>query len=143
MDKRGNSWGNKKCQDFTLLLDKSTDESNRSELCLQLRIVKDGEIQNHFLELLQLWHGDALTIFDTIIDFFEKNNVGFKRTRFVGMDGCTVMAGEHNGLMSRIGEVVPYFIYFHCRNHHHALCFAHLIPQFKKFENFDGLFLNL
>ena len=75
--------------------------------------------------------------------FSKKNNVGFKRTRFVGMDGCTVMAGEHNGLMSRIGEVVPYFIYFHCRNHHHALCFAHLIPQFKKFENFDGLFLNL
>ena len=59
------------------------------------------------------------------------------------MDGCTVMAREHNGLKSRIGKVVPHFIYLHCRNHRLALCFAHLIPQFKQFENFDGLLLNL
>ena len=56
------------------------------------------------------------------------------------MDGCTVMAGEHNGLMSRIGEVVPYFIYFHCRNHHHALCFAHLIPQLKSLKTLMDYF---
>ena len=37
----------KKYQNFTLL-DKSTDESNISELCLQEKIVKEGEIQNHF-----------------------------------------------------------------------------------------------
>ena len=34
------------------------------------------------------------------------------------MDGCTVMAGEHNDLKPRIGEVVPRFIYLQCRNHH-------------------------
>ena len=38
----------KKYQNFTTLLDKSTDESNISELCLQEKIVKEGEIQNHF-----------------------------------------------------------------------------------------------
>ena len=63
-----------------------------------MRIVKKGEIQNHFLELLQLLQGDALTIFETIIDFFGKNDVDLKRTRFAGMDGCTVMAREHNDL---------------------------------------------
>ena len=50
-------------------------------------------IQSHFLELLQLRQGDALTIFETIIDFFEKNDVDLKRTRFAGMAGCNVMAG--------------------------------------------------
>ena len=127
----------KKCQDFMLLLDESTDESDRSELYLQVRIVKQGRIQNHFLELLQLRQGYAFTIFETIIDFFEKNDVDLKRTRFAGMDGCIVIAGENNGLKSRIGEVAPCFIYLHCRNHCLALCFAHLIPQFKEFENFD------
>ena len=53
----------KKYQDFTLLLDESTDESNRSELYLQVRIVKEGKIQNYFLQLLQLRQGDVLTIF--------------------------------------------------------------------------------
>ena len=81
---------------------------------IQVKIVKEREIQNHFLELLQLRQGDALTVFETIIDFFEKNDVDSKRTRFPGMDGCTVMAGEHNGLKSRIGEVVPCFMYLHC-----------------------------
>ena len=62
----------KKCQDFILLLNESADESKGSELCLQERIVKDGEIQNHFLELLQLRRGDALRIFETMIGFFGK-----------------------------------------------------------------------
>ena len=124
----------KKYQDFTLLLDESTDESNRSELYLQVRIVKEGKIQNHFIELLQLRQGDSLTIFETIIDFFEKNDVDLKRTNFFGMDGCTVMDGEHNGLTSRVGEVVP-CLYLHCCNHRLAIRFAHLIPQFKQFEN--------
>ena len=123
----------KKCQDFMLLLEESTDESDRSELCLQVRIIKQGRIQNHFLELLQLRQGDALTI----IDFFEKNVVDLKRTRFAGMDGCILIAAEHNGLKFRIGEVAPCFIYLRCRNHCLALCFANLIPQFKEFENFD------
>ena len=91
----------KQCQDFTLLLDESIDESNRSKLCLQVRILKEGEIQNRFLDLLQLRRGDALTIFETIVDFCDKNVIDLKRAKFAGMDGCTVMAGEHNGLKSR------------------------------------------
>ena len=130
----------KQYQDFTLFLDKSTDESNRSELCLQVRIVKEGEIQNRFLDLLRL-RRDALPIFETIVDFCDKNDIDLKCAKFVGMDGCTVMAREHNGLKSRIREIVPHFIYLHC--HRLVLCFAHLIPEFKEFENFDGLLLNL
>ena len=115
----------KQCQDFTLLLDESTDESNRSALCLQVRIVKEGENQNHFLDLLQLRRGDALTIFETIVDFCDKNDIDLKRAKFAGMDGCTVMAGEHNGLKSRIGEIVHQFIYLHCRNHR-LRCASHI-----------------
>ena len=70
----------KKYQNFTMLLDKSTDESNISELCLQVKIVKEGEIQ-----------------------------------------------------------IISESYY----SHRLVLCFAHLIPQFKEFENFDGLLLNL
>ena len=59
------------------------------------------------------------------------------------MDGCTVMAGEHNGLKYRIAGVAPHFIYLRYSNHRFALCFRHLILQFEEFENFDGLLLNL
>ena len=34
--------------DFTLLLDEATDESNRAELSLIARVIEDGEVQNKF-----------------------------------------------------------------------------------------------
>ena len=59
----------KTCNELTLLLDKSTDEANRSELSLIARMIKDGKIENHFLDLLQLNRGDAKTIFESVSDF--------------------------------------------------------------------------
>ena len=56
----------KTCNEFTLLLDESTDEANRSELSLIVRMIKDGKIENHFLDLLQLNRGDAETIFECL-----------------------------------------------------------------------------
>ena len=56
----------KTCNEFTLLLDESTDEANRSELSLIVRMIKDGKIENHFLDLLQLNRGDTETIFECL-----------------------------------------------------------------------------
>ena len=57
---------------FTLLLDESTDNANRSELSLIARIVdEDVCIQNHFLTLIQLQRCDALSIFTAVYDYLE------------------------------------------------------------------------
>ena len=56
----------KTCNEFTLLLEESTDEANRSELSLIVRMIRDGKIENHFLDLLQLNRGDAETIFECL-----------------------------------------------------------------------------
>ena len=44
----------KEHENYTLLLDEATDESNRSELSLIARIVESGEVHNLFLSLLEL-----------------------------------------------------------------------------------------
>ena len=44
----------KEHENYTLLLDEATDESNRSELSLIARVVESGEVHNHFLSLLGL-----------------------------------------------------------------------------------------
>ena len=133
----------KTCNKFTLLLGESTDEANRSELSLIIRMIKDGKIENHFLDLLQLNRGDAETIFESVSDCLRENELDIKRTRFAGMDGCFTMAGEHAGLKQLLAAATYHFVYIHCRNHQLALCFAHLIPKFLDFENFDSLLLNL
>ena len=44
----------KEHENYTLLLDEATDESNRSELFLIARILESGEVYNLFLSLLQM-----------------------------------------------------------------------------------------
>ena len=44
----------KENENYSLLLDEATDESNRSELSLIARIVESGEVHNLFLSLLEL-----------------------------------------------------------------------------------------
>ena len=81
--------------------------------------------------------------FLNVSDCLRENELDIKRTRFAGMDGCSTMAGEHAGLKQLLAAATYHFVYIHCQNHRLALCFAHLIPKFPDFENFDSLLLNL
>ena len=123
-------------------MDKSTDESNQSQLSVICRVVKNAKVENYFLDLLNLSRCYAETIFHRIKSFLWEKGVEITRIRFAGMDGCSTMSGEHNGFRSLYERSTNHFAYIHCRNHCLALCFAHLIPQFEDFKKFDGL-LNL
>ena len=133
----------KTCNKFTLLLDESTDEANRSELLLIVRMIKDGKIENHFLDLLQLDRGDAETIFESVSDCLRENGLDIKCARSASMDGCFTMAGEPAGVKQLLAAATYHFVYIHCRNHRLSLCFAHLIPKFPDFKNFYSLLLTL
>ena len=106
-------------------------------------MIKDGKIENNFLDLLQLNCGDAKAIFKSVSDCLGENELDIKHTRFAGMDGCSTMAGEHVRLKQLLAAATHHFGYIHCQNHRLALCFAYLIPKFLDFENFDSLLLNL
>ena len=69
----------KNCSDFTLLLDESTDESNRSELSLFARIVKNGKVVNHFLDLLHLSRCDAQSISTKVFEFLQVKSSTLKK----------------------------------------------------------------
>ena len=72
--------------DYTLLLDESTDNANRSELSLIVRIVdEDGRIHNQFLSLIQLPRCDANTIFSTVYEYLKKHDLDINRVCFSGM----------------------------------------------------------
>ena len=82
-------------------------------------------------------------IFESVSDWLRENELDIKCTRFASMDGCSTMAGEHAGVKQLLAAATYHFVYIHCQNHRLALCFAHLIPKFPDFENFDSLLLNL
>ena len=124
-------------------MDESTDEINRSQLSVICRVVKNAKVENYFLDLLNLSRCGAEIIFRRIESFLREKGVEITRIRFAGMDGCSTMSGEHNGVRSLFERSTSHFTYIHYQNHLLALCFAHLIPQFEDFKKFDGLLLNL
>ena len=66
----------------TIMLDESTDESNRSEMSLIVRILRNSKIENHFSDLVHLRRCDAETIFSEVETYFKS----------AGMDACSTMA---------------------------------------------------
>ena len=134
----------REAEHFTILLDESTDEANRSELALIARVIDpNGNVENHFLTLIHLTRCNAQAIFTAVYDYLKKNGIDFSRIRLSGMDGCPTMLGDHNGVTAHLRENCSHHSSIHCRNHRLALCFSHLIPFHKEFEHFDGLLLNL
>ena len=59
----------KEHENYTLLLDEATDESNRSELSLIVRIVESCEVHNLVLSLLELCRSEAESIFKAVDAF--------------------------------------------------------------------------
>ena len=131
----------KEHENYTLLLDEATDESNRSELSLIARVVESGEVHNLFLSLFELCRSDAESIFKTVEAFLIRENLEITNVRFSGMDGCSTVAGIYHGVRSYLEQYSGHLGYIHCPNHRLALSFTHLIPKYDSFVKFDSLLL--
>ena len=126
------------------MLDESTDEANRAEFAVIARIVhSNGDVENHFLNLLQLKRCNALSIFTAVYDYLKKKDIEILRIRLSGMDGCSTMFREHHGVTTHFKENCFHHSSIHSRNLRLARCLSHLIPFHTNFETFDGLLLNL
>ena len=88
----------KEHENYTLLLDEATDESNTSKLSLIARVVESDEVHNLFLRLLELRRCDAKSIFKTVEAFLIRENLEITNVRFSGMDGCSTVAGIYHGV---------------------------------------------
>ena len=115
----------------------------RLELSLIARIVPYGVVENHYHDLLELNRCDAQTIFTTISNFCEKNNLDIQKICFHGIDGCSAMSGQQNGVSALFQNSFPFSVHGHCRNHRLALCFTRIIPRCLNMVKSDSLLLNL
>ena len=88
----------KEHENYTLLLDEATDESNRSEISLIARVAEAGKVHNPFPSLLELQRCDAESIFKTVEAFLVRENFEITNVGFSGMDGCSTMAGIYYGV---------------------------------------------
>lgn len=90
------------------------------------------------LDLVHVTKCDAETIFSKVERHLRDNDVDLKKIKFAGMDGCSTMEGDHNGLKVYFDKSTSHFTFIHRLAH----CFAHLIPKFDEFKGFDSLLIN-
>ena len=117
---------------LTLMLDESTVESNHSELSAIFRIVNNRVIENHFLDLMQLQRCDIEAIFESFKTNLCDSGVEIQQIKFAGMDGYSILSGEHNGMKTYFENSSTHFSYMHCRNHRLALCFHQSDPKVQR-----------
>ena len=105
-----------------LMADESTTVSTESGMILYLRLLKDGIFQTVFWGLVQLHEATADALLDTILDYFQSNNVPTKLLASLATDGASVMLGRHGGVGVLLREAVNvYLLIAHCVAHREAL----------------------
>ena len=62
---------------FGIMVDESTDISREPHLIIYVKYCLHEKIKIHFLKLLQLKSKDSKTIFEAIIDLFDKKGTKF------------------------------------------------------------------
>ncbi|CAB4494312.1 unnamed protein product [Rhizophagus irregularis] len=107
---------------FGIMVDESTDISCEPHLIIYVKYCLYGNIKICFLKLIQLKSKDSKTIFDAIVDLFDKKGLTNKLMSFAS-DGASVMLGRSTGVASRLKERNECLFITHCIAHRTALAY--------------------
>ena len=120
---------------FSLQTDETTDIMVTQEAAVMLRYFDNslGKVRCLFYALDKVEEADASNLFDSIDQHFQNSDVlTCDHLIGLGTDGCNVMMGERNSIMSRLRSKQPGLIALHCNCHIAALIANHaclVIPK--------------
>ena len=131
--------------DFTILADESTDDGDRSQLAIFVRIIEsDHRPVEHFLGITCIAISKTTAaIMDIICKFLISKEMQPSYIRFCGLDGTNNMNSECCGLQGLIKHSSPHAQYINSCNHQLALCFVHLLKEFPSLVSLDTMFLSV
>ena len=109
--------------DFTILADEITDDGDRSQLAIFVRIIGcDNKPTECFLGITRVGTSKtAAAIMEIIETFLQSKEIECSYIRFCGLDGTNSVSSERCGLQRLIRHSSPHSQYINCRNHHLAL----------------------
>lgn len=108
-----------KDNNFSLIVDGSTDRSYTKHMALVCRIVDDNFNSNdYFLTLIPLDIANSETLYNHIVNFFTKYSIDYKKM-IIGYasDGANVMMGAQNSLATRFKNDIPNIFILKCICH--------------------------
>ena len=102
----------------TLMMDETTDISNKEQVTFTIRWVSENlEVNEEFVGLYEVPAIDAETLAAVAKDTFTRLNLSFSKLRGQCYDGASAMKGIRSGLVPRIQEIESRAVYTHCYGH--------------------------
>jgi hypothetical protein len=97
---------------------------------------KDGEIREHFINLIHVSDTCALTLKNSIIAVLADIGLNVQNIRGQGYDGASNMRGEFNGLKALVLQECPYAYYIHSLAHQLQLALIAASREVHKVHHF-------
>ena len=112
---------------FSVIIDETTDVSSCKELAIVTRHYdkESFSIRCRLYDLVEEPQSDAETLFQTILNVFENNNIPLEHIIGYASDTINVMFGEFNSVVSRLKEKLPNIFVMRCICHTAHLCASH------------------
>lgn len=117
---------------FTLMIDETTDVSNKEQTTIVVRWVSEHlEVHEEFLGLYHVPSIDAVTLTAIAKDALIRMNLSMSKLRGQCYDGASTMRGARSGVAKRILDEEPRAVYTHCYGHSINLAASDAVKQTK------------
>ena len=112
-------------QQFSILIDESTDKSSTKHLAIVVRLMDYDEykVRDEFLSLVEVKNCTAQGIYELIVNFFLKYSVPYKKNLIAfASDGANTMFGQHHSVKTLLENDISNLFVMKCICHSLALC---------------------
>lgn len=109
---------------FVVLADETTDISNKEQLTLCVRYVKNDNICENFLKFVHITSTTGAALAKSILESLESLGLNPKYLCGQGYDGAAAMSGHIKGVQTLISNQFPAAKYVHCASHNLNLCLS-------------------
>ena len=125
-------------------MDDTSDLSNTEQSAVSVRLIHDGNLEEHLLGLTDAsddQSADGLT--KIMLKILGNYNVTPEtgKGKLIGQsyDGAATMSGELNGVQKRVRDKFPFAYYNHCVAHRMSLCASQSSMKFPEVAKFFGI----
>ena len=102
-------------QFYSLMVDETTDISNKEQAVLCFRWVSDDLIAHEdFVGLYGIQNTEAQTLVNMILNVLARLNFSAEKLRGQCCDGASAMSGPRSGVAKRISDLESRAVYTHC-----------------------------
>eukprot|EP00794_Sanderia_malayensis_P012585 gene12585-13873_t len=128
----------------SIMMDDTSDISNREQSAISIRLIYDGNIEEHLLGLVdsssdQSAEGLTKVLLDTLVSYKIVPSTCKEKLIGQSYDGAPTMSGQLNGVQKRILDSFPFAYYNHCVAHRMSLCASHASKKIREVARFFGI----